>query len=122
MRAKEVAIGFGLRHQAVADKKKGLPIDYVDPTEGNYSLTESVAVLDKGRATNPKAQKMAGVIIDQGRKELLETYPTPLYQGEKAPSNASKRSKSFPEALTVDLLQKHQDFSSECKRLAEGEE
>lgn len=122
VRAKEVAIGFGLRHQAVADKKKGLPIDYVDPTEGNYSLTESVAVLDKGRATNPKAQKMAGVIIDKGRKELLETYPTPLYQGEKAPSNASKRSKSFPEALTVDLLQKHQDFSSECKRLAEGEE
>ncbi|KFI99127.1 ABC transporter permease subunit [Bifidobacterium stellenboschense] len=122
VRAKEVAIGFGLRHQAVADKKKGLPIDYVDPTEGNYSLTESVAVLDKGRATNPKAQKMAGVIIDKGRKELLETYPTPLYKGEKAPANASKRSKSFPEPLTVDLLQKHQDFSSECKRAAEGGE
>nr|WP_263862668.1 extracellular solute-binding protein [Bifidobacterium platyrrhinorum] len=122
VRAKEVAIGFGLRHQAVADKKNGLPIDYVDPTEGNYSLTESVAVLDKGRATNPKAQKMAGVIIDKGRKELLETYPTPLYKGEKAPANASKRSKSFPEPLTVDLLQKHQDFSSECKRAAEGGE
>ncbi|KFI56020.1 extracellular solute-binding protein [Bifidobacterium callitrichos] len=121
VRAKEVAIGFGLRHQAVADKKKGLPIDYVDPTEGNYSLTESVAVLDKGNATNPKAQKMAGIIIDKGRKELLQTYPTPLYEGEKAPANASKRSKSFPEPLTVDLLQQHQDFSSECKRIAQGE-
>ena len=33
--AGEVAIAFGLRHQAVADKKnEGLPIDYVDPTEG----------------------------------------------------------------------------------------
>ena len=39
-RAGEVAIGFGLRHQAVADKADGLPIDYVDPTEGNFSLTE----------------------------------------------------------------------------------
>lgn len=122
VRAKEVAIGFGLRHQAVADKKKGLPIDYVDPTEGNYSLTESVAVLDKGAKTNPKAQKMAGIIIDKGRKELLQTYPTPLYEGEKAPANASKRSKSFPKPLTVDLLQQHQDFSSECKRIAQGED
>lgn len=48
-----MAIGFGLRHQAVADKADGLPIDYVDPTEGNFSLTESVAVLDKGEDTNP---------------------------------------------------------------------
>ncbi|WP_204314724.1 extracellular solute-binding protein [Bifidobacterium aerophilum] len=120
VRSGEVAIGFGLRHQAVADKKKGLPIDYVDPEEGNYSLTESVAVLDKGRMTNPKAQKMAAVIIDQGRKELLETYPTPLYVGEKAPANASKRSKTFPKPLTVDLLQQHQDFSAECKRIAQG--
>ena len=45
-RAGEVAVGFGLRHQAVADKESGLPIDYVDPTEGNFRLTESVAVID----------------------------------------------------------------------------
>ncbi|KAB8287133.1 extracellular solute-binding protein [Bifidobacterium avesanii] len=121
VRSGEVAIGFGLRHQAVADKAKGLPIDFVDPTEGNYSLTESVAVLDKGRATNPKAQQMAAVIIDKGRKELLQTYPTPLYQGETAAANASKNSKSFPQPLTVDLLQEHQDFSSACKRAAQSE-
>ena len=120
VRSGEVAIGFGLRHQAVADKAKGLPIDFVDPSEGNYSLTESVAVLDKGRSTNPKAQQMAGVIIDKGRAELLKTYPTPLYEGEKAPANASKLSKSFPQPLTVDLLQQHQDFSSACKRAAQG--
>ncbi|WP_207760037.1 extracellular solute-binding protein [Bifidobacterium primatium] len=118
VRSGEVAVGFGLRHQAAADKKKGLPIDYVDPTEGNYSLTESVAVLDKGSKTNPLAQKMAGVIIDQGRKELLETYPTPLYQGEKEPANGSKYPKTFDKPLTVDLLQQHQDFSEACKRAA----
>ena len=43
VRAGEVAIGFGLRQQAVADKADGLPIDYIDPAEGNFSLTESVA-------------------------------------------------------------------------------
>ena len=54
-RAGEVAIGFGLRHQAVADKASGLPIDFVDPAEGNFSLTESAAVVDKGTQSNPKA-------------------------------------------------------------------
>lgn len=118
VRAGEAAIGFGLRHQALADKAAGLPIDVIDPAEGNYSLTESVAVLDKGRATNPKAQAMAGVIIDQGRAELLKTYPTPLYAGEKAGGNASARPKTFDEPLSVDLLQAHQDFSEACKRAA----
>ena len=41
----EVAVGFGLRQQAVADKAEGLPVDFVDPTEGNFSLTESVAAV-----------------------------------------------------------------------------
>ena len=63
VRAGEVAVGFGLRQQAVADKAEGLPIDFVDPTEGNFSLTESVAVVDKGEDTNPLAQKMAECII-----------------------------------------------------------
>ena len=80
--AGEVAVGFGLRHQAVAAKSEGLPIDYVDPTEGNFSLTESVAVLDKGDATNPLAMEMAECIIKNGRAELLESYPNPLYQCE----------------------------------------
>lgn len=42
-----MAAGFGLRHQAVLAKEEGAPIDYVDPTEGNFSLTESVAVVKK---------------------------------------------------------------------------
>lgn len=76
-RAGEVAIGFGLRHQAVADKASGLPIDFVDPAEGNFSLTESAAVVDKGTQSNPKAMEMAECIINNGRAELQATYPIP---------------------------------------------
>lgn len=116
VRAGEVAIGFGLRHQAVADKEEGLPIDYVDPTEGNFTLTESVAVIDKGDDTNPEAMKMAECIIKNGRQELLETYPIPLYDGENVDdANKSGNPKVFPEKLTVDLLKKHQALSEECK-------
>ena len=100
-RAGEVAIGFGLRHQAVADKADGLPIDYVDPTEGNFSLTESVAVLDKGEDTNPLAMEMAQCIIENGRAELIQTYPNPLYEGETAdPANQSAYPSVFDEPLT----------------------
>ena len=116
VRAGEVAIGFGLRHQAVADKEEGLPIDYVDPTEGNFTLTESVAVIDKGDDTNSVAMKMAECIIKNGRQELLETYPIPLYDGENVDdANESGNPKVFPEKLTVDLLKKHQALSEECK-------
>lgn len=116
VRAGEVAIGFGLRHQAVADKEEGLPIDYVDPTEGNFTLTESVAVVDKGEDTNPEAMKMAECIIKSGREELLETYPIALYEGETVDAaNTSGNPKVFEEKLSVDLLKKHQELSEECK-------
>lgn len=109
LRAGEVAIAFGLRQQAVADKKAGLPIDYIDPEEGTFSLTECVAVPEKGAGTNPLAMKMAETIVKQGRKELIQTYPVPLYRGEHATSGAqSPRQKRFPLPLTVDLLQKHE--------------
>lgn len=116
VRAGEVAVGFGLRHQAVADKADGLPIDFVDPTEGNFSLTESVAVIDKGKETNPLAMEMAECIIKKGRPELIKTYPNPIYEGEKADkSNQSTYPKTFDEPLTVDLLEKHKALSEECK-------
>lgn len=116
VRAGEVAIGFGLRHQAVADKNSGLPIDFVDPTEGNFSLTESVAVIDKGDKTNAKAMDMAECIIKKGRPELIKTYPNPLYDGETADkANESAYPKKFSEKLTVDLLEKHKKLSEECK-------
>ena len=115
-RAGEIAIGFGLRHQAVADKADGMPIDYVDPTEGNFSLTESVAVLDKGEDTNPLAMEMAQCIIENGREELLATYPNPLYEGETAdPANQSAYPSVFDEPLTFELFQRHQALSEAAK-------
>lgn len=114
--AGEVAVGFGLRHQAVAAKAEGLPIDFVDPTEGNFSLTESVAVLDKGDKTNPLAMKMAQCIIENGRSELQQNYPNPLYEGESADSaNKSAYPKTFDEPLTFELYEKHVAISEAAK-------
>ncbi|MFI8554662.1 ABC transporter substrate-binding protein [Psychrobacter sp. NPDC077938] len=109
--AGEVPIGFGLRHQAVANKAKGLPIDFVDPSEGNYTLTESVAVIDKGKKTNPKAMKMAELIVTKARPRLLEIYPNIVYDGETvAAENQIDNSKTYPEPLTAELLDKHRAF------------
>lgn len=116
VRAGEVAVGFGLRQQAVADKADGLPIDFVDPEEGNFSLTESVAVVDKGDKTNDKAMEMAQCIIENGREELQSYYPNALYNGEETDAaNQSANPKVFLEKLTVDLLEKHQELSEACK-------
>lgn len=116
VRAGEAAVGFGLRHQAVADMADGLPIDFVDPAEGNFSLTESVAVIDKGDDTNPMAMEMAECIIKQGRSEIIKYYPNPIYEGETADvANQSTYPKKFSEPLTVDLLEKHKNLSEECK-------
>lgn len=109
IRAGEVAVGFGLRHQAVADKAKGLPIDYIDPKEGNFTLMEAAAVVNKGEKTNPNAQKVVETIIKFARTELLQNYPVALYEGEKVTTeHQSANPKVFPEPLTVELLQKHQ--------------
>ena len=116
-RAGEVAIGFGLRHQAVADKASGLPIDFVDPAEGNFSLTESAAVVDKGTQSNPKAMEMAECIINNGRAELQATYPIPLYEGEAEDTeNKSGNPRDFGETQTFELLKKHQEQSDSCKQ------
>lgn len=116
VRAGEVAIGFGLRQQAVADKADGLPIDYIDPAEGNFSLTESVAIVDKGDDTNPLAMEMAQCIIENGREELQSYYPNALYNGETTDAaNKSENPKVFPEKLTVDLLKQHEAISEAAK-------
>lgn len=116
VRAGEVAVGFGLRQQAVADKEEGLPVDFVDPAEGNFSLTESVAVVDKQEKTNEKAMDMARCIIEKGREKLLEYYPNALYAGETTDSaNQSANPKVFEEPLTVELLERHQALSESCK-------
>lgn len=116
VRAGEAAIGFGLRHQAAADKESGLPVDYIDPAEGNFSLTESAAVLDKGTKSKEAAMEMAECIMDNAREELLAAYPIPLYEGEtEAAADKSGNPKIFSEPLTVDLLKRHQELSDSCK-------
>lgn len=116
VRAGEAAIGFGLRQQAAADKEKGLPIDFIDPKEGNFTLTESLAVVDKGEKSNEKAMDMAECIIKNAREDLLSVYPIPLYEGEHVDSSKMSGSpKVFSEKLTVDLLKKHQELSESCK-------
>lgn len=116
VRAGEAAVGFGLRQQAVADKADGLPVDFVDPLEGNFSLTESVAVVDKGADSNEKAMEMAQCIIENGREELQTYYPLALYEGETTDAaNIFANPKVFEEPLTVDLLEEHQELSEECK-------
>lgn len=116
VRAGEVAIGFGLRHQIVADKQKGLPVDYIDPTEGSFSLTESVAVIDKGDKTKELAMEMAECMVSKGRTELIKEYPIPLYEGETAGSEGRPENPQiFAEPLTVELLKKHQELSESCK-------
>ncbi len=116
VRAGEVAVGFGLRHQAVADKADGLPVDFIDPTEGNFTLTESLAVVDKGEATDPLAMEMSKCLIEKGRKDIMTYYPVPVYEGENTDSAAlSADSRVYPEPLTVELLEKHQTLSEDCK-------
>ena len=116
VRAGEVAIGFGLRHQAVADKESGLPVDFIDPTEGNFTLTESLGVVNKGDKTNELAMEMVQCIIENGRDGLMDYYPVPLYENETADSSAiAANSKVFAEPLTVELLDKHRALSETCK-------
>lgn len=118
VRAGEVAIAFGLRHQAVQDKEDGLPIDYIDPIEGNYQLPESIAIVDKADNKKEKlVQDMAKCLVENSREEILNKYQTMLYEGEKMDlSIAAKYPKEYKEKLTVALLQKHKDFSESCKR------
>ncbi|MGH4118162.1 extracellular solute-binding protein [Clostridium sp.] len=117
VRVGEVAVGFGLRHQAVADKLSGKPIDYIDPIEGNFSLAEAVAVVKKeNTATTKLAMEMAKVITTKARPELLKYYPVALYEGETVDDvNRPTKSKVFDTALTVELLQKHQEFFKSAK-------
>lgn len=111
IRAGEVAVGFGLRHQAVSDHKKGLPVDLIDPVEGNFTLLEAAAVVDKGEKTNPNARKVVETIITHSRSEMLRDYPVALYKGEAVASELKPaRPRSYAEPLTVELLKKHQDL------------
>lgn len=115
--AGEDAIGFGLRHQAVMDKKDGKPINYVDPIEGDYTLREGIAVVNHDNPKKvEKAKKMANCIIKYGRKDLMKYYPIALYKGETtAKEHVASNAKTFKEPLTVKLLENHTKLSEDCK-------
>ena len=77
-------------------------------------------MVDKGDKSNPLAMEMAECIIKNGREELQQTYPLAIYEGETNDSeNLSAYPMVFPEPLTVDLLEKHQQISENAKVLAE---
>lgn len=117
VQAGETAAGFGLRHQAVVAKESGAPIDFVDPAEGNFSLTEAVAVVKKeDEEKSQKAMEMAEVIIKDVREELLTYYPVALYEGEAVDETHEPAfSKTFEQPLTVELLEQHQEFFRSAK-------
>ncbi|MDO5014844.1 MAG: extracellular solute-binding protein [Clostridia bacterium] len=115
--AGEAVIGFGLRHQAVVHKADGNPIDYVDPIEGDFLLTEGMAVLNHDDADKVKlAKEMANCIIEKGRAGMMEYYPVALYDGEVTDKqHAASNTKKFSEPLTVELLKKHTEISESAK-------
>lgn len=109
----EVPIGFGLRNQAVQAQVDGLPIDVIDPEEGNYTLVESVSVIDK--ENNEEAEKVAKIIAEKARETLLKEYPVVLYEGESIDAAHEADFKQYKEKLTVELLEKHQDIFQDAK-------
>jgi len=116
VQAGEAAAGFGLRHQAVAAKASGAPIDYIDPMEGNFSLTESIAVVNKENGNTELAMKMAETIIKDARKDLIVNYPVALYEGETVDeANKPAHAMTFEKPLTVELLEEHQQFFNGSK-------
>ena len=119
----EVAIGIGLRSQAIEASKKSQYIKNIDPKEGNYSLIESLAVVDKGSKKQKKAADMAKAIQKHARKDLIKQYPKAIYKGEKVEkSQLPKYPKSWDDKLTVQLLDKHQVIYKEAKKNAETKE
>lgn len=115
VRSGEVAIAFGLRHQAIKDKAAGLPVDFIDPTEGNYVLKEAIARVDHGK--NELADQMVATLLNKGRKAIFAIYQTPIYPGEVSPAAQEAAPKEFPEKLTVSLLEKHQKLFEESEQL-----
>ena len=75
-----------------------------------------MAVLDKDTGRQETAMDMAQCIIAYGREKLQETYPNALYEGETTdPANASAYPRTFPEPLTAELLERHQEISENSK-------
>lgn len=116
----EVPLAIGLRHQAVLQKQDGKPIEFVDPEEGTYYLTEDLAIIDKGDEEKEEScKKMADIILKEARKDIIKLYPNAVYEGEEDFEDIKAEDvRKYPEELTVDLLKDHQDLSEEAKKLS----
>ncbi|WP_436854292.1 extracellular solute-binding protein [Staphylococcus caeli] len=113
----EAAIGIGLRAQAIDAEKSGKPIRHIDPQEGNFSLVEAAAVVNKGGEKERKAEAMVQIIQKYGREDLLKQYPVPLYKGESvSKAQQPKYPKKWNGRLTIDLLDQHQEIFKKAKK------
>ena len=55
--------------------------------------------------------------MENGRRDILYTYPTALYEGEQVEKKyASKYPRVFKRALSVELLEEHQAFFEGCRK------
>ena len=77
---------------------------------------ESVAVINKGKKTNPLAMEIAKCIIENSRADIIKDYPVVLYEGESVDEeNRATNSKTFAQPLTTELLKAHQQMSESVK-------
>lgn len=109
----QVAVSYGLRVQGEKATTK-MPVSIVDPTEGNFVLTESVAVLQHEKI-KPEAKKAAEILSTKTRSEMIDQYPIALFNNEEKPSLKSDRVKFFDQTLTTDLLKEHINLFNTAK-------
>lgn len=105
----EVAVAYGIQYQAERAKSQGMPITCL-PLNACYTMTESLAVVDKGEKNKHLAQKMAICLQQYARPIIAEEYPSVLYPDESNDIQV----KTYPNLLTAELLPEHQTFFLEC--------
>lgn len=100
----EIAIGVGIRHQAQMKKKQGVPMEIVDPKEGNYVITESFALLND----TPQAKKVLEIITSEPvHKEISLINTSKIYETDNIPTDSTMNPRFFSKPLTKDLLDEH---------------
>ena len=78
-------------------------------TVSNYENNKSNPDIDM-------LMKMAEVLVNDARKDLIVNYPVVLYEGETvSEENKAEYGKSFSEPLTVKLLEEQQNFFKKAK-------
>ncbi|MGL6064472.1 MAG: extracellular solute-binding protein [Fusobacteriaceae bacterium] len=100
----EIAIGVGIRHQAIIRKEQGIPVEIIDPKEGNYTITESVALIND----NPHSRKVLEIITSKEvHEKILLVNAFKIYEEDVVPTNSTMNPKIFSKHLTENLLNEH---------------